>query len=201
MKPTDKQKKAPPPPRARAKAAADKIPGTVPVRFSAIIFNVIGAIASVMLISAIFQHHEPDPSNPTETHFNAGYDWLLNTMLAGNLKTIEENPDKTIQQRYELKWGPGEIAYTNKIKLATPDTAIILLPPKKIIQDVGFKSVVELPWITYFLYPRKMVYADSVRSPLYAQATYLVSINGWGLDKTGYTVDKPEPFMVLPIKK
>jgi len=35
MKPTDKQKKtAPPPPKARPKAG-EKIPGTVPVRFSA----------------------------------------------------------------------------------------------------------------------------------------------------------------------
>ena len=202
MKPTDKKKQAPPPaPRPKAKAG-EKIPGTVPVRFSAIIFNVIGAIVSVVLLSAFFQHHEPDPTNPTETHLNAGYDWLLNSMLKGNLDLIEKNPDKTLQQRYELKWGQGEITYTDKIKTATPDSAIILLPPKKMLQEVGFKSMVDLPWITYFLYPRRIVYEDDKdKSALYAKSTYVVSINGYGLDKIGYPVSKPEPFMVLPIKK
>jgi hypothetical protein len=203
MKPTDNQKKAPAAStKFKAKGANAKIPGTVPVRFSAIIFNLIGAVVSVMFLTAFFSHHEPDPSNPGETHLNSGYDWLLNSMLANNLKVIEENPDKTTQQRYELKWGQGEISYVDKIRQATPDTAIILLPPRKIMKDVGFKSVVDLPWITYFLYPRTIVYEDdSIRSPLYARASYLVSINGWGLDKANYRGVKPEAFMVLPIKK
>jgi hypothetical protein len=202
MKPTDNQKKAAAAtPKPKAKTTGDKQPGKAAIRFSAVMFNIVGAVAGIMLISAIFQHHEPEAANPGETHMNAGYDWLLNSMLANNLKTIEENPDKTTQQKYEMKWGPGEILYTNKIKLATPENAIILLPPKSIIQAVGFKSVVDLPWITYFLYPRQIVYEDSIKSPLYDRANYIVSINGWGLNKTGYPVDKPEQFMVLPIKK
>ena len=201
MKPTDKKKPPVAQPRPKAKAG-EKIPGTAAVRFSAIIFNVIGAIVSVVLLSAFFQHHEPDPANPNETHLNAGYDWLLNSMLKANLDIIEKNPDKTLQQRYELKWGQGEITYTDKIKTATPDSAIILMPPKKTLQEVGFKSMVDLPWLTYFLYPRRMVYEDDKdKSPLYAKSTYVVSINGYGLDKVGYAVQKAEPFMVLPIKK
>jgi len=200
MKPTDKPKRPAPPSRPKAKAP-DKIPGTVPVRFSAIIYNVVGAVVCLIFLSLFFQHHEPDPTNPTETHLNSGYDWLLNSMLKNNLETIDKNPDKTTQQRYELKWGPGEIAYTNRIKQSTPDTAIILLPSKKTLQDVGFKSMVDLPWVTYFLYPRRMVYQDSVRNPLYARSNYIVSINGSGLDRLNYAVEKPEPFMVLPIKK
>ena len=156
MKPNDKQKKAPAPlPRAKA---MPKDPTTSGVRFTAVLFNIVGAVVSVLFLTAFFQHHEPDPANPTETHLNSGYDWLLNTMLKGNLETIERNPDKTLIQRYELKWGQGEITYVNKIKEQTPDNAIVLLPPKKILLDVGFKSVVDLPWITYFLYPRRMVY-------------------------------------------
>ena len=201
MKPADKQKKATTVP-PRTKTAAKPGAGASSFRFSALMFNVLGAIVAGMLISAIFQHHEPDQANPNETHLNSGYDWLLHTMLVNNLKTIDENPDKTVQQRYELKWGQGEITYVNKIKEQTPETAIILLPPKKTIQEVGFKSVVELPWITYFLYPRRVVYEDDKdKSALYAQATHIVSINGYGIDKVRYAVEKTEPFMVLPINK
>lgn len=201
MKPTDKKRPPAPQPKAKAKAG-EKTPGASPIRFSAIIFNIAGAIVSVMLLSAFFQHHEADQANPTETHLNAGYDWLLNSMLKANLDIIDKNPEKTLQQRYELKWGQGEITYTDKIRQATPDSAIILMPPKKTLQEVGFKSMVDLPWLTYFLYPRRMVYEDDKdKSALYGKSTYVVSINGYGLDKVGYPVEKPEPFMVLPIKK
>ena len=208
MKPTDKSPKNQPaqvarPSVSRAKAA-DKIPGTVPVRFGSILFNIVGVVVSAIFLTAFFQHHDPDPANPSETHLNSGYDWMLNTMLAGNLKTIEENPEKTTRQRYEMKWGGGEISYTFKIKDQTPDTAIILMPPRKILTgpNVQFKSIVEIPWITYFLYPRRVVYDDEKdSSALYSKATYLVSVNGWGLDKVGHSVDKPEAFMVLPITK
>jgi hypothetical protein len=221
MKPTDKPKKAPTPPPARPKPkAGEKVPGTAAVRFSAIIFNVIGAVASMLFLSSFFQHHEPDPVNPTDTHINSGYDWMLNTMLKGNLEMIEKNPDKNLQQKYELKWGPGEIICVNEIKAKVPDTAIVLLPPAQLFKELGYVmtqtgpviqrldqpncknfSMSDLPWITYFLYPRRFIYADSVHSQLYAQASYIVSIGGWGLDKVKYTVDKPEPFMVLPITK
>ena len=220
MKPTDKQKKPPPPlPKPKPKAG-EKIPGTVPVLFTAILFNVIGAVVAMLFLSSFFQHHEPDPTNPAETHINSGYDWLLNTMLKGNLEMIDKNPDKNLEQKYELKWGPGEIIYVNEIKAKVPDTAIVLLPPAQLFKQVGYImtqtgpviqkldqpncknfSMSDLPWITYFLYPRKFVYADSVNSALYARASYIVSIAGWGLDKVKYTVDKPEPFMVLPITK
>ena len=201
MKPNDKSKKGVAP-QPKAKVMPKAAPASGGVRFTAILYNVVGAVVSILFLSALFQHHEPDQMNPTEAHLNSGYDWLLNTMLKGNLETIEKNPDKTLIERYELKWGQGEITYVNKMKAQTPENAIVLLPPKKILQDVGFKSVVDLPWITYFLYPRRIVYEeDKDKSPLYAQATHLISLNGWGLDKIKYTVEKPEQFMVLPINK
>jgi len=219
MKPTDKNKKSgPPPPKSKAKAAP-KVSGTAPVRFSAIIFNVVAGLASMLLLSAFFQHHDPDPNNPTETHFNSGYDWLINTMLKGNLETIDKNPDKTLQQKYELKWGPGEIEYVAQIKALVPDTATVLLPPMKLYKELGYVmtqtgpvvqrigqpncksfSMSDLPWITYFLYPRKFVYADSTGTSTKG-ASYMVSIGGWGLDRLKYPVDTPQAFMVLPISK
>jgi hypothetical protein len=217
MKPTDKPKKpmaAPAKPRPK-----EKIPGTVPVRFSAILFNIVGAVLSVLFLTSFFQHHEPDPANPTETYANSGYDWLINTMLKSNLETIDKNPDKTLTEKYQLKWGPGEILYVNQIKAVVPDTAIVMLPPAKLFREVGYVmtqtgpivqragqpgcksfSMADLPWITYFIYPRRVVYADSTGTALKG-ATYIVSIGGWGLDRLQYPVDKPESFMVLPVTK
>ena len=219
MKPTDKPKKpAPVQPKARPRAA-EKIPGTVPVRFSAIIFNIVGAVVSVLFLTSFFQHHEPDPVNPTDTHLNSGYDWLINTMLKGNLETIEKNPDKSITEKYQLKWGPGEILFVNQIKSQVPENATVMLPPAKLFKEVGYVmtqtgpmvqragepncktfSMSDLPWITYFIYPRKVVYADSTGTSLKG-ATYIVSIGGWGLDRVKYQVDNPQSFMVLPITK
>jgi hypothetical protein len=219
MKPTDKPKKTIAPAAKPRPKASDKIPGTVPVRFSAIIFNVIGAVASILILSSFFQHHDPDPNNPTETHMNSGYDWLYNTMLKANLETIEKNPDKTLLEKYELKWGPGEILFVNQIKTVVPDTATVLLPPRSIFKQVGYVmtqtgpivqridqpncknfSMSDVAWISYFLYPRKIVFADSTGSSVKG-AAYIVSIAGWGLDRVKYPVEKPESFMVLPITK
>lgn len=219
MKPADKQKKpiaAPPRPKAKV---AEKTTGSTPTRFSTIIFNVVAAVVSVLFLTSFFQHHEPDPANPTETHFNSGYDWLINTMLKGNTETIEKNPDKTLLEKYELKWGPGEILFVDQIKKAVPDTATILLPPRNLFKQVGFVmtqtgpmvqrltdpncksfSMVDLPWIEYFVYPRHVVFADSTGNDAKG-AQYVVSIAGWGLDRLNYPVDKPEAFMVLPVTK
>jgi len=219
MKPTDKQKKSPAPaPKAKVKAG-EKVSGTGAVRFSAILLNVAGAVAAVIFLTVFFQHNEPDAANPTGA-WNQGYDWVKNSMLANNLKQIDENPGKSVEEKYLLKWGPGEIVYVNQMKKAIPENGIVLLPPHDFFKQVGFVmtqtgpvlqpaggqnvakfSMIDIAWITYFLYPRQVVYGDSVNSPLYAKANYLASFNGWGLDKLNYKVDKPEQFMVLPIKK
>jgi hypothetical protein len=150
-------------------------------------FNVIGLAASVIFLYVIFNNIQ-------------GYDWLYNTMLKGNLETISQNPDLTIAQRYNLK--SGEIGYVYRIKESSPDSAIIIIPPKDLLTKVGFKSAVELPWLTYFVYPRKVVYEDDKdSSKLYKQANYVLAVNGWGFDKLNYRVDRPESFMVLPLKK
>ncbi|MBS1618780.1 MAG: hypothetical protein JST76_09695 [Bacteroidetes bacterium] len=196
MKPADKPKKAAP---AGAKPRPGKPASGGGAGFKAILFNLAGAAAAGLLIMFLFQHHEP--TSPTDTYVNSGYDWLLNTMLENNLKTIEQYPDKTLQERYVLKWGPGEILYIDSVRKLTPENAIVMIPPHTVLSQVGFKSCGDLPWVTYFLYPRQVVYGDSVNSPLYAKADYVMSVNGWGLDKSPTPVTAPQPFMVLPLKK
>lgn len=160
-------------------------------------FNIFGAFAALIFITVIFSNVQ-------------GYDWLMHTMLKQNFETIEQNPpDLTVPQRYEVKWGgrvgQGEISYVNRIKDQTPDSAIIIMPPRKQITDVGFKSMQEMPWLTYFLYPRKVVYEDDKdstnSSKLYARANYILALNGWGMNKVNYQIQKPEAFMVLPLKR
>jgi hypothetical protein len=155
---------------------------------SSILFNVIGGVVALVFLYVIFSNIQ-------------GYDWMLNTMLKNNFETIEKYPDLNIGQRYELKWG-GEIGYVNRIKQSTPDSAIIIVPPRKILTQAGFKSTVELPWLSYFVYPRRVVYEDDKdSSAIYKQATYILAVNGWGFDKVNYHIDKPEAFMILPLKK
>lgn len=195
MKPADKPKKAASAARPRpGKPATAGAPG-----FKAILFNLAGAAAAGLLVMFLFQHNEP--TSPTDTYINSGYDWLLNTMLENNLKTIEQYPDKTTAEKYVLKWGPGEILYIDSLRKLTPENAIIMIPPKTVLTQVGFKSCVDLPWLMYFLYPRQVVYGDSVNDPLYSRANYVMALNGWGLDRSPIPVAAPQPFMVLPLKK
>lgn len=155
--------------------------------FLSFMINLGGAVASVVIIMALFNNVE-------------GYDWLLNTMLKGNLETIEKYPNLTTQQRYEAKWG-GEVNYLFQIKSSTPDSAIVLLPPRQTLKDVGLKSMVDPPHVAYFLYPRKAVYEDDkATNKNYKYAKFLVSVNGWGLDKLSQPVSNPQPFMILPIQ-
>ncbi|MBL7800449.1 MAG: hypothetical protein JNL95_06950 [Chitinophagales bacterium] len=183
-----------PEPKNRAsQAKAIKKPETESSgKFMKVVANVGGAFVAGIFLMILFQHNEESQN---------GYDWLFNTMLANNLKTIEQHPDLNTQQKYEAKWGQGEITYVYKMKNETPESAVILLPPKKTFTDVGFKSAPDLPWITYFLYPRVVVYEDEkATNPNYAKANYLVSINGWGIDKVSPPIEKPEPFMILKLK-
>ncbi|MFN8276150.1 MAG: hypothetical protein U0T84_01580 [Chitinophagales bacterium] len=195
-----KPSKQPKPAATKASATARKPASAGASRFTAILLNVGAALVAGVFLMVLFNHTELDAQHP-EPAWNSGYDWLLNSMLKNNLETIDQHPDLTVQQRYEAKWG-GEIGYFNQVKNQTPENAVVLLPTKAMLKEAGFKSVVDLPWATYFLYPRKVVYEDDKSTdPKYAQATHLVSINGWGLDKLNYQPQQPQAFMVLPIKK
>jgi hypothetical protein len=216
MKPADKPRKVVP---ASARPQPGKSQGGI--SFTALIFNFAGAIVAGLIVMFLFQHNEP--TGPEDIHVNSGYDWMLNSMLENNLNSIEKNPSKLslcllhptmifgdtlskggfvdMHQQYLLKWGTAETVYIDSVRKLTPDTSIVMLPPQSVLLTVGFKSVVDLPWVTYFLYPRRVVYGDSIRDPLYDRANYLVSLNGWGLDKIKTPVEKPTPFMVLPLNK
>lgn len=169
--------------------------------FSKLIANIGGAFIAVIFIMIVFRHNEPDPQNPDKEPINHGYDWMLNTMLKGSLEAIDQYPDLTTEQRYELKWGGGEITYVFEIKRQTPDSAVILFPPKAYMEERGAKSMQQRPWLTYFLYPRKVIYEDDKdRLPLYDEADYIVSIEGWGFDKLSEPIVEPYSFMILKLK-
>ena len=102
-----------PEPKTRApQAKATKKPETESSgKFMKVVANVGGAFIAGIFLMILFQHNEESQN---------GYDWLFNTMLANNLKTIEQHPDLNTQQKYEAKWGQGEITYVYKMKNETP---------------------------------------------------------------------------------
>ena len=181
--------------------------------FLNLLFNLIGGGAAMLFIYILFSPWTNGMNAEERAHITEkstpniqGYFWLYNIMLKGNDETMEANPGLSVPAKYELKWGGkpgyGEISYFNRISQSTPDSAIIIVPPRKLLTQVGFKSAVELPWLTYFVYPRKVVYEDDKDSSnIYKRANYILSVNGWGLDKLNYQVEKPEGFMILPLKK
>lgn len=211
MKPEKGKKKE------KAPSAAAKSPGSTGTPFiTVVILNIAGVAAAVWFVFRLFNFPPVEITREAidkgltldrMTYMKVqGYDWMLNTMLKSNIDTINKYPDLNIDQRYELKWGGkvgyGEIAYINRIKQQTPDSAIIIAPPRKLLTQVGFKSSAELPWLTYFVYPRQVVYEDDKdSSKLYARANYVLAVNGWGFDKLNYRVNNPQAFMILPLKK
>jgi hypothetical protein len=65
--------------------------------------------------------------------------------------------------------------------------------------EVGLKSFNDIPHVVFFLYPRKVIFADDSKA-VASNANYLVSVNGWGLERLKEPITNPQPFMILPIK-
>jgi hypothetical protein len=175
--------------------------------FKSMLLNLIGGVLAATFIYFLFAPWTAGMEDAEATKILEsskpnidGYYWLYNQMLANNLKTIAKYPDLTFAQRYEAK--SAEIGAISRIKQQTPDSAIIIIPPRKILAQAKLTSAEELPWLTYFVYPRKVVYEDDKdSSKLYSHANYIMELNGWGFDKLNYTVERPEALMILPLKK
>lgn len=141
---------------------------------------------------------------------NSGYDWVRNILLAQNLKFINQYPHLTIEERYQSKFGI-DAAALQQIAKATPENAIILFPPISVIlsDTAQYRFLKEQGglkmrnWALYFLYPRKLVYADEIEKleELSKKATHVLCLNGWGYDKLNYEVEQKQAFQILEIKK
>jgi hypothetical protein len=158
--------------------------------------NFILLIASIGLVLMLFKG-------------NAGYSWVWTDLIQENLKFISRNSHLTEAQKYQAKFGV-DAAAIDLIKKNTPDDAVILFPPFNVIMNdssdykfqKGLGGIKIRNWTLYFLYPRKLVYAEELEtSPFASQVNYVVCMNGWGYDKISYEPVQKTSFQVLPIAK
>ena len=136
-----------------------------------------------------------------------GYNWLY-TMLKDNEKFVKKNSELSEDKKNEIKHGSC-FTYLNFLKTHTPDSAIILFPDKNTLLNIKeFKdspsnsSTLRNPaWATYFIYPRRIIYADTLKKEY--NATHIAIIDGHGyehLSQSANTEQGPK-FTVLSLTK
>ncbi|MDR1880392.1 MAG: hypothetical protein LBQ78_05615 [Tannerellaceae bacterium] len=134
----------------------------------------------------------------------AGYHWVYNGLLKGNMKTIIQYPNLTVDQKNEIKL-EFDYVYLRFLKNSTPENAVILYPshedfyPKDkqspFKQDISNKL-----WGLRFLYPRKLVLPSEMETNRYARdITHVAIVNGRGYERLNYTVDDMHEHAVLPV--
>ncbi|WP_294142869.1 hypothetical protein [uncultured Sanguibacteroides sp.] len=144
----------------------------------------------------------------TAIHDNGGYNWVF-SMLKGNLEMIKHYPRMSQVQKNEIKHG-ANFNYLHFLKTNTPPDAVILFPPKDTLLHVKlFKdklsnsaSLRNRIWASYFIYPRKIVYADSLKE-CPAEVTHIAIIDKHGYEYVKDSVDwaTAPAFSVIPVKK
>lgn len=135
-----------------------------------------------------------------------GYSWAYNSLLKGNMELINNYPNATIEQKFELKLG-SSYAYLQFLKANTPANAVILYPDRSAFFPKDKKSQFTFTgepfnkmWALRFLYPRKLVIPSEVGVNHYSnEVTHVAIVNGWGLDKLKYQPTDSIEFGVLPI--
>ncbi len=136
---------------------------------------------------------------------NAGYRGLKDNFIMNNVKFILARPNLTYDQKMGAKF-PKDYPYVQFLKSNTPDSAVILLPPRSLKSMLGSTNGAQNKlWDEYFLYPRKLLNVDEKDNPLLAKVNYVAIINNWGYDyiqeRYGIHYDKKVPYSVVPVRE
>lgn len=140
---------------------------------------------------------------------NEGYAWIFNKLIKQNLEFISKNPQLTESQRYQVKFGV-DASVLAFIKDKTPTDATILFPPNSVLMNENsnyrfIKGVGGLKirnWALYFLYPRKLVYADEMDKSIFTKdISHVVCLNGWGYSFLNYDYQSKNDFELLSVNK
>ncbi len=138
-------------------------------------------------------------------YYNRGYHWLIRTNILKHFRYTQELTDQTLEERQFRRMG-SNFDYLNFLVRETPEDAIILFPPLNFIYPSGEESYFDphmdvKPWVSYFLYPRKVVYEEEINtSPIYYETTHIAVINFWGYEKAGYGPERKYQYTVIPIQ-
>ncbi|MDR1938844.1 MAG: hypothetical protein LBQ73_10170 [Tannerellaceae bacterium] len=134
----------------------------------------------------------------------AGYHWVYNTLLKGNMKMITQYPNLAVDQKNEMKLG-FDYVYLRFLKNSTPEDAVILYPSREDFfpedKQSPFKQEINNKvWALRFLYPRKLVLPSEMETNRYAQdITHVAIVNGRGYERLNYTVDDVQEHGILPV--
>ena len=136
---------------------------------------------------------------------NPGYTWAWQSYLKGNYDFICKYPNATLDERLQMKLG-FDYSFLHYINQNTPEDAVILFPDTKHITEKAGNmqlsdNVVMKMWVTHFVYPRRILYANEAETnPLYKDVTHVAICAGHGYEKLEYSVENRPAFIVLPQK-
>jgi hypothetical protein len=131
-----------------------------------------------------------------------GYNWLWSGLIKGNLGTIEQYPDLTRDQKFEIKERP-DAAFVNFLKNNTSDSSSIVFPPRDLLINSKrkFKRLHNKAWITYALYPREVEYFNELPDTSNLERFDFIAVfEYWGYDKVSYPADRSNEYFLLPTK-
>lgn len=160
--------------------------------FDSIIKNFIAGILILLIGSSFIKK-------------NKSYTWVHETLIKKNLERAEEYKKLTTEEKSEAKIGTI-YKYLSIINKETPEDAIIIFPEDSVVDAIDKKiklgRLKQKTYCSYFIYPRKAVYAKNPEdAENYKKATHVAVANFYGYDKLNYTVNKKVPFGVFPISK
>ncbi len=136
------------------------------------------------------------------------YTWIFG-LLESNMEIAKKHADLTFNERMGVKH-QFKFQFCDYINKNTPEDAIILMPAAKVIREVpemntkgmSVQSLSNSRFASYFIYPRKFVYADKLEeSPYKDKITHVAIVNFKGYEYLNYKVAKKSKFQVLPLKK
>ncbi|MBX2902159.1 MAG: hypothetical protein KF872_01290 [Chitinophagales bacterium] len=139
-----------------------------------------------------------------------GYRWAVEEIGFRNLHLVnkieekrqrENLPPLNVHEKRAFKM--EGYYYLQLLNSATPQDAVILLPPQHVTKGTRHEFLNSSEWVAYFVYPRLCIgYDERLKNPdLYARATHVAIVNGWGYEFLKYPVEKKDEEAVLPIQK
>lgn len=156
--------------------------------------NMIALVVSFFIVLAFYKNF---PS----------YQWVKDELIKENLKLIKKNQRLSMDDKLEAKIG-YDYSVLKMIKNATPETAVILMPPTDTCwairtrekgQTLNGGGIHSKVWSEYYLYPRKLVY-KGVKDPDSANVNHVAILAGHGYENLNVPDAEKQGYAVLKIK-